>query len=151
MYQRILVPIDGSDVSNAAVQEAARLARELHSQLCLVHVIDLTGLYWTVGSGVPVGDIERGVTQGGEQELNQAKAIAAGEGINPETTLIRSESGRLSMAIIDYAKRWSADLIVMGAHGLSGLDRLFLGSVAEGVARSAPVPVLLVRGSDVGR
>jgi nucleotide-binding universal stress UspA family protein len=151
VYQRILVPIDGSEVSNAAVEEAAKLAKELRARLCLVHVVDLSGLYRTVGSGVPIGDIEQLVLQGGQQELNQAEGIAAREGIIPETTLIRSASGRISTAIIDQAKRWAADLIVMGTHGRGGLERLFLGSVAEGVARAATVPVLLVRGSDEAR
>ena len=48
-------------------------------------------------------------------------------------------------ALVEAAKRWSADLIVLGTHGRRGLQHLVLGSVAEGVVRLAPVPVLLVR------
>jgi len=59
----------------------------------------------------------------------------------------RIHSWRVSDAIVEEARRWGADLIVTGTHGRRGLDRLLLGSVAEGVARASPVSVLLVRGA----
>ena len=58
--------------------------------------------------------------------------------------LIEDFSGRVANAVVDQARRWRADLIVMGTHGRRGLDRMFLGSDAELVARHSPVPVLLV-------
>ena len=62
----------------------------------------------------------------------------------PETKLVEDFSGRVANAIVDQAKRWRADVIVMGTHGRRGLNRVFLGSDAELVARYSPVPVLLV-------
>jgi nucleotide-binding universal stress UspA family protein len=62
-----------------------------------------------------------------------------------ETELLETEGKRVASVIDDDAKRWPADLIVIGTHGRSGISRLLLGSVAEGVVRGASVPVLLVR------
>ncbi len=146
MYQRILVPIDGSDVSKRAIQEASKLALDQHARLCLVYVVDQQGLFQTLGSGVPIADLELLVTQKGRQELDQAQRIAEAEGVIAETLLVRTESGRIGEAIVDETSRWRADLIVMGTHGRGELAEVFLGSVAEGVVRTAPVPVLLIRG-----
>jgi nucleotide-binding universal stress UspA family protein len=60
--------------------------------------------------------------------------------------LLESDAKRLSSLIVEEAQRWGADLIVVGTHGRRGLEGIWLGSVAEGVARTAPVSVLLVRG-----
>ncbi len=65
----------------------------------------------------------------------------------PEASLIETAGRRVPGAIVEEARRWGADLIVVGTHGRRGLDRLLLGSVAEGVARMSPVSVLLVRGA----
>src|SRR6185312_8687719 len=146
VYQRILVPLDGSAFSTHALHEAVKLAKEQGAQLCLVHVVDLSGLYRAVGSGVPIADIEQRVLESSQQVLDDARARAVEQGVTPQTTLVRSDGVRISTAIIEQAERWPADLIVMGTHGRHGLERLFLGSVAEGVARSSPVPVLLIRG-----
>jgi nucleotide-binding universal stress UspA family protein len=144
MYHQILVPIDGSDVSNRAVVEASRLAGVLCAQLCLVHVIDLGPLYRAATSGVPIARIAEIVIDHGQQELAAAAVRAQQAGTEPQTTLARGDGQRLSRLILDEAKRWPADLIVMGTHGRGGLERWILGSVAEGVARESPVPVLLV-------
>jgi nucleotide-binding universal stress UspA family protein len=63
-----------------------------------------------------------------------------------ETELLETAGQRVADRIVEAAKRWEADLIVMGTHGRHGIQHLVLGSVAEAVIRSAPVPVLLVRG-----
>ena len=81
----------------------------------------------------------------GERALAQAGEKVRLAGMTPDTALHEAKGERIAKVIEDEAKRWEADLIVIGTHGRSGLSRLLLGSVAEGVARSAAVPVLLVR------
>jgi nucleotide-binding universal stress UspA family protein len=147
MYQRILAPIDGSDVSNDAVVEASRLAQDQSAEPCLAHVVDLGLLYRAVASGVSIDRLAEILIENGRQDLAAAVALARPLGVKPQTVLLRSDGRHVSDEIVDEAKRWPADLIVMGTHGRAGLERLFLGSVAEGVARAAPVPVLLVRTS----
>ena len=65
-------------------------------------------------------------------------------GVRPETVLVENVGGRVADEIVWQAKRWKADLIVIGTHGRRGLQRALLGSDAELVARYSPVPVLLV-------
>ena len=61
-----------------------------------------------------------------------------------ETELVENAAGRVADVIVEHAKRWRADLIVMGTHGRRGFNRLLIGSNAELVVRHSPVPVLLV-------
>ena len=64
-----------------------------------------------------------------------------------QTRLLEADGERIASVIVEEAKRWPADLIVIGTHGRSGFSRILFGSVAEGVVRTAHVPVLLVRGA----
>ena len=80
------------------------------------------------------------------QRCTQARAKKAGVGAESRLVEVEKYGERVVDAIVDEAKRWRADLIVIGTHGRRGVSHLLLGSVAEGVVRLAPAPVLLVRG-----
>jgi nucleotide-binding universal stress UspA family protein len=150
MYKRILLAADGSSTSNAALQETLDLAREGQSRLRLVHVIDSPYDYPDVMYGHVAGDLEelrQAWQKAGRDVVDQALAAARQARLEPESALLESAGRPVSATIAEEAKRWGADLIVVGTHGRRGLDRLLLGSVAEGVARTAPVLVLLVRGA----
>jgi len=146
MFQRILVPIDGSQTAFRALDVAIELAKQQNALLRVVEVVDLGPLYRASTSGVNIAEIEKAMLQSCQSDLNQATARATRAGVNLETSLIEGSGRRISNDIVDEAQRWKADLIVIGTHGRHGLQRLVLGSVAEGVARTAPAPVLLVRG-----
>lgn len=92
-------------------------------------------------------DHERALREVGERVLLQAQSIVKAAGLEAETVLkqIITVQQHPADEIVAEAARWPADLIVVGTHGRRGLRRLFLGSVAEGVARMAEQPVLLVR------
>jgi nucleotide-binding universal stress UspA family protein len=146
MYQKILVAVDGSAPSSHALNEAVRLASALHARLRLIHVIDIRSLYWS-GAGVPDAEaIEQAWSDAGRTILADGEAVARAAGIEVDSVLREAESGRLYDAIAAEATAWPADLIVAGTHGRHGIGHLLIGSVADGIARSAPVPVLLVRG-----
>jgi nucleotide-binding universal stress UspA family protein len=89
--------------------------------------------------------LQQAVRSTGERALAQAAAQAKRSGISAETALLDVPGERIAAVIDKDAKDWKADLIVIGTHGRSGLSRMLLGSVAEGVVRGASVPVLLVR------
>lgn len=150
MYKRILLAVDGSSTSNAALQEALDLARKGQSRLRLVHVIDSPYDYPDMMYGQVAGDPEelrQAWQKTGQDVVDQALAAAHQARLEAESALLESAGRRVSAAIAEEAKRWGADLIVVGTHGRRGLDRLLLGSVAEGVVRTAAVSVLLVRGA----
>jgi nucleotide-binding universal stress UspA family protein len=85
----------------------------------------------------------------GEQILEQARARVAASGVKVDTFLFDSLLPRVSETVIAQAKAWNADLIVIGTHGRRGVGRMLLGSDAEQIVRTAPVPVLLVRAPEV--
>lgn len=147
MFTRILVPIDGSDTAWAALNKAIELAKDQHAALRIIEIVDLGPLFRASISGANLADIEKAIIQDCKRDLARADALARSAGLTPETALIEGSGRRISSDIIDEAERWSADLIVMGTHGRHGIERFVLGSVAEGVARSAPVPVMLIKSS----
>jgi nucleotide-binding universal stress UspA family protein len=145
MYQRILVPIDGSATSERALQEAIKLAAG-KAQLRLVYVVEEA--YPLDAEGYAYIDYEalqEAVRKTGERTLAQAAVKVRRSGITVETTLLDVPGKRVASVIDNEALNWKADLIVIGTHGRSGLSRLLLGSVAEDVVRGASIPVLLVR------
>jgi nucleotide-binding universal stress UspA family protein len=145
MYQRILVAIDGSATAERALQEAIKLAAG-KAQLRLVYVLE--AVYPLDAEGYAYIDYEalqEAVRSTGERTLAQAAENVRRSGITAETALLDSPGERTADVIDEEAQNWKADLIVIGTHGRSGLSRLLLGSVAEGVVRGASVPVLLVR------
>ena len=145
MYKRILVPVDGSATSNNALREGIKLASEQHSQLRIVHVVDEAVLYSDVEGFMDITALRKALQESSKSLLTKAAETAKNSGVDAETAQLNTEGERIAATITDEAKRWSADLIVLGTHGRSGFDRLLMGSIAEGVARIAPTPVLLVR------
>ncbi len=149
MYKHILVAVDGSNTSNLALQEAMKLAKEQQAALRLVHVVDETPAYMTMDTAYALADFQKAMREAGEKVLATCAATARQAGVKVDTKFVILEvlAQRICDAINDEAKRWPADLIVIGTHGRHGFNHLLLGSVAEGVIRLASKPVLVIRGS----
>ena len=143
MYKHILVPVDDSDTSRQALLETRKFCCDQHGRTRLVHVIDLAQFTWGGAEFVDVGELQVNLRNTGKKVLDDAAAMMKESGVEVETALLEIWGGHISTAIIDDARTSSADIIVMGSHGWTGLDHLLLGSVAEGVVRHAPVPVLI--------
>jgi len=141
LYDRILVPTDGSDEGKRAVAHALDLASVHGAAVHALYVVD-TASY----AGMPMESSWEGVS---DLLRNDAKkAVAEVESLAAETDLgveTAVAEGSPSKEIIRYAEANGCDLIVMGTHGRGGIDRLLLGSVAEKVVRGSSVPVLTVR------
>jgi nucleotide-binding universal stress UspA family protein len=147
MYKKILVAVDGSKASKRGLEEAIRIATFTGATLRLVHVINelvLEPNYMTANTFDRLID---GLRAGGRVILDDATAAALKAGVSCEGKLIESMGGQAAISIVQEAREWQADLIVMGTHGRRGIRRLALGSDAETVLRSASVPLLLVRDS----
>lgn len=144
MYKRILCPIDGSPTSNLGMMEAIHLAKDQNAQLHFLHVID---------TYIPVLDFTGEMTvfygtdilqNSGKEILKKAKTAALKAGVKADSKTVTTFGGHVAEFIVSQAKEWSADLIVMGTHGLRGIARMVMGSDAETVVRTSPVPVLLI-------
>ncbi len=143
-YRRILVPVDGSATSARGLLEAIKLAHDARAKLLLLHVVEEYAILGIPEAGASIGPVLDALKRTGRATLAKLERSARRAGARPETKLVEDFSGRVANAIVDQAKRWRADVIVMGTHGRRGLNRVFLGSDAELVARYSPVPVLLV-------
>lgn len=147
MYKRILVPVDGSRTSTLGLQEAIRLAKSSGAKLRLIHVVDESVVMQDSAYAFGTEDMLGILKKGGQQALKHAQDLVKKHGVKVESTLIENFTGRVADIIVGDAKKWHADLIVMGTHGRRGFSHMVLGSDAELVIRSTPAPVLLVRGS----
>lgn len=146
MYQHILVPVDGSTTSDRALQEAIRLARQQSAQLELVHVVEDMPLMDS-GSYINYAEMQETLRSSGKKVLAHAQMVAQLAGLDAEINLLEAHGERIPSVIVEEAGHWPADLIVIGTHGRSGFSRVLFGSVAEGVVRTAHIPVLLIRGA----
>ncbi len=146
MFKRILVAVDGSPTSALALQEAIQLAKEQQAQLRIAHVVDEATLNWPEGGDFE--EVQEAFRKSGRKILEKADAELRNAGMTAETKMLEIETfgHRVADMIAAEAEAWPADLIVIGTHGRRGVNRLLLGSVAEGVARVAAKPVLLIRG-----
>lgn len=150
MYQRILVPVDGSATSTCGLDEAVKLARLTGASLRLIHVVDtLTLSTGLLPSAYYADEVPPRNKEIGEQILAQAGNRVRASGVKFDTFLATSLLPRVSEAVVEQAKNWNADLIVIGTHGRRGVGRVLLGSDAEQIIRMAPVPVLLVRAPEI--
>jgi nucleotide-binding universal stress UspA family protein len=145
MYSRILVPVDGSEVSDAGAADALELAAKLGATVRFFNVIDLTFLA-RAGEGVSTyaAQLSDAARSDAATLLERALERASAAGVQAESGSTEIMTGRPGDAIALEAARFKAELIVMGTHGRRGFQRAILGSDAESVVRQASVPVLLV-------
>jgi nucleotide-binding universal stress UspA family protein len=145
-YKRILVPVDGSSTSNAGLREALKLARGGKATLCLLNIMDEHLVFSSPEIASNIGIVLDSMRAGGKRVLKGALRTSHGKGVKVQSVLAESFAAGVADTVVRQAKRWKADLIVMGTHGRSGLKRLILGSDAEQVVRRTGIPVLLVHG-----
>jgi nucleotide-binding universal stress UspA family protein len=147
IYQRILVPTDGSAGSARVLEHAVGLAAVHGATVHALYVIN-SGSF----AGLPMESSWEGLDEmlrsDGEAAMEEVRAVAADAGVPVETTVAE---GTPSREIVRFAEQEGCDLVVMGTHGRGGIDRLLLGSVAEKVVRASEVPVLTVRVGDVSK
>ncbi len=149
MYQRIVVPVDGSDTATAALVAALQLARDGGGRVLLVHVVEELAFvdgYDMYGGNS--GELFKVMREAGDRVLDAALAIAESAGVPAEKKLFDRFGERLGEVVANAARAWQADLIVLGTHGRRGIGRVLLGSGAEQIIRLAPTPVLVIRPTD---
>ena len=135
MYQHVLVPTDGSDGTRQAVVHGATIAQQFDATLHAISIVP-EGPYGTLGG--EAGEAERDA----ELAVEQVETEASRKGVE---TVTEVRQGVPDEEILAYADDHEIDMIVMGTHGRTGLDRVIVGSVTETVVRKAEVPVVTVR------
>jgi len=148
-YHQILVPVDGSPTSQKALDEAIRLAELTGARLRLLHVVDeLSYVNGFEPAMNYLNEIIPLMREAGEKLLAHERQKALDKGVEVDSVLIVEGPGRICDHVAEQARRVKADLIVVGSHGRRGIGRVLLGSDAEQIVRTAPVPVLVVRGGE---
>ncbi|WP_458187176.1 universal stress protein [Haladaptatus sp. NG-WS-4] len=141
MYDRILVPTDGSSEMKCVVEHAAELAEAHEAELHAIYVVN-SATFASLPMETSWEGINDMLQDEGESALEDVRRIADRYDVSLTTHLVEGPPNR---EIVRYAEQGGFDLVVMGTHGRGGIDRLLLGSVAERVVRASTVPVLTVR------
>ena len=150
MFHRIVVPLDGSELAERALEQAKELAQLASVPMHLLRVVDLGRLTsgGTLGWGLTPWALQRALEEeqrGASEYLDRMSLLLRNRGVETSTEV---RHGNTSDEIVDVAG--DGDLVVMSTHGRSGVSRWYFGSVAEAVARHAPGPVMLIHSHPVG-
>jgi nucleotide-binding universal stress UspA family protein len=139
--QRILIPLDFSDTSLDALEYGIQAARSFDASVILLHVLEWAWLrlHFTIGELAEGQSARKEI----ESRLAEYAQVVRSQGLKADTEI--HGGGGPADFVIETASRQRADLIIMGTHGRRGIQRAFIGSVAEGVLRRAPCPVLTVK------
>lgn len=140
--QRILVPYDGSRHARHALLEAIKLAKVYPAQLRIIYVME--AMPWEFGNDTAPGDLRQAfetLLKNSEDILNDARELTASAGVEAELERIETTEQNIAAVILEQARLWPADMIVMGTHGRGAFQRMLLGSVAHGVTHQASIPV----------
>jgi nucleotide-binding universal stress UspA family protein len=138
MYDAILVPTDGSDATDAALDHALDHARTYGATLHVLYVVDDTG----VPMDVTTVTLQEALVEHGEAAVETVAGRVEAADVPVVSAVVRGTPHR---EILDYVDEHDVNLVVMATHGRSGIDRYLLGSVTEKVVRLSDAPVLTVR------
>lgn len=140
-FKRILIAVDESPIAAHAADVGIALANCLKSEIAFMHVVDTSHVRVSPKLETP---IHKPVAVAEQEARNLLSAFRERAGTTPPA-LEFLETGKPAAKIVEGAKCWPADLIVIASHGRGRIERLLLGSVADAVVRHAPCPVLVVR------
>jgi nucleotide-binding universal stress UspA family protein len=142
MFKKILAAVDGSASAEHAFELALQLGKVEAAQLLVCCVADPSPLYGTLEPTTLVEQTFEEIRRGAQHVVDGAVAKALAAGVAAQGCVL---DGDPAYEIVLHADKIAADALVVGTHGRSGLRRLFMGSVAEGIVRAATIPVLIVR------
>lgn len=143
MYQRILVPLDGSQNAQSALKTAIQIARYFGSTLILMSVADQGSM--SIASGSLPLDLSQELGKRAQQILNEGQSTVETAGVAMESFVTE---GIPKNEIVSAAEDEEVDLIVIGKSGVDALNRLLIGSTTAYVVRRAPVQVLVVNAEE---
>jgi len=141
MYDRILVPTDGSDPSEYAAAHAVEFADEHDATVHALFVMETDVELPSTDVGPGRKQLEESLREQGRRAVDEVERLAKEAGVDCETHV---REGSAADRILDEAEESDVDLVVMGTHGRTGLDRILVGSTTERVLRRSDIPVLTV-------
>jgi nucleotide-binding universal stress UspA family protein len=142
MYTRILVPLDGSKLSEAVLPHVEEIAKGLNCEIVLLHVVPLPVPVFDT----PASPFDHNLLRDQENEAKRyLKEMCAKLELDEARVAYLVREGDVTQVILETAQDQQADLIAMSTHGRSGAMRWLLGSVTDRIVRHSPIPVLAIR------
>ena len=141
-FERLLVPIDFSEVAPVLANWVKNLAKKLKAKIYVLYVLEDLSAYEGIYVDLKtLGELEETLYEGAKKSMEDFMKTHFSD--YPEVEPI-IERGEVVETIIEVAKEKGVDFIVMGTHGRKGLDKILFGSVAEGVVKNSPIPVITI-------
>ena len=144
MFKHLIVPLDGSRLSESVLPMVIHLAQKLHAAVTLVHVIE---------KNAPVeihGEPHLSNPEEAEHYLDEVERRFFPSGLRVDKHVHRTATTNVTESIAEHAREFKSDLVVMSVHGRSGMRKLLFGSIAEQVVSAKVAPVLLIRPTEGG-
>jgi nucleotide-binding universal stress UspA family protein len=148
MYKRIMVAIDDSFATSKVLESAIESARQHGARLAICHALDETIFAQREAAimlSKSVTQVTLDLKESAQEFVGKAADMARAAGVEVEEIIVESEVGHVAEMLADAAAAWQADLLVVGTHSRRGLERFFVGSVAEQLVRKATTSLLLIR------
>lgn len=139
-YKKILIAVDSSEHSMKAAKKGLELAHQLNAEAALLFVVDISKALGNIDAGITHEQALIVLKKEAEQTMDELSEMYDGKKL-----MKFMPEGNPEEDIIETAKNWNADLLVIGTHGRTGLKHLLMGSVAERVLRHSAIPVMIVR------
>lgn len=147
--KRILIAVDYNPVSEKVVDGASALYENTHTEICLIHVLDDAAYYGTTyptflgyeGYTAMTPDLDLALEM---RNIAEEFLDKAAEHLKQENVTTHLAEGDVPKALLKYAEDWNADVIVMGTHSHSTLEKLIMGTVAEKVLEKTNIPIYFV-------
>lgn len=141
----LLVPTDFGEASDRALAYAVGLGQKLGAEVVVLHSYEIPMVGFPDGAMVATAELTSRILEGAQAGLDRSVTRHKGDGVPLKGVIRQGDPWR---SVLDAAKEFSAGMIVMGTHGRKGLPRALIGSVAEKIVRTSPVPVLTVHAGD---
>jgi nucleotide-binding universal stress UspA family protein len=145
MYKKVLVPLDGSELAECALNHAETMVKEgFAGEITLFKVVKVDSRWDELyAHNFDITAMKEALFASGREYLTKIESRLKSEGIKVNTVFLAANSP--ANKITEYAQENGMELIIMGTHGYTGLKKLIMGSVAFGVISSSSIPVLLIR------
>lgn len=145
MYKKVLVPLDGSELAECALEHVKTLVKEGSAKEVTLFTAVRLDTAWVelYGQKFNAEAMRKVLLASAVKYLTQVKKRLAGEGLKVKIEAL--EADRAAQGITDYARKKGSNLIVIASHGYTGMRKLMLGSVAMGILHDSHIPVLLIR------
>ena len=141
-FNIIAIPVDFSEISSVITEWGKALAKKLGAKIILINVVEDISAFEDISADAKTfQELEKTLFEGAREYMQSFLNKHFSDFPDVKPVIVK---GKVVEKIIEVAKENGADLIVMGTHGKKGIDKIIFGSVAEGVVKYSPIPVLTV-------